>query len=37
MTYVMVIHRVEDYAKWKPVYDEDGAIEKQRVQKVHKS
>jgi heme-degrading monooxygenase HmoA len=33
MTYVMVIHRVEDYAKWKPVYDEDGAIRKAKGSK----
>ena len=28
MTYVLVIHKVEDYAKWKTVYDEDGATRK---------
>ena len=30
MTFVLVIHRVQDYAKWKPVYDEDSAT--RRVQ-----
>lgn len=24
MTFALVIHRVEDYAKWKPLYDENG-------------
>src|SRR5689334_11885365 len=28
--YVLVKHTVEDYAKWKPVYDEDGAVRKQK-------
>ena len=28
MTYVLVIHKVEDYNKWKPVYDEHGAVRK---------
>lgn len=28
MTYVLVIHKVEDYDKWKPLYDEDGATRK---------
>jgi heme-degrading monooxygenase HmoA len=28
MTYVLVNHKVEDYDKWKPVYDENGAMRK---------
>jgi heme-degrading monooxygenase HmoA len=28
MTSVMVIHKVEDYNKWKKVFDQDGAIRK---------
>jgi heme-degrading monooxygenase HmoA len=33
LTYVLVIHRVEDYAKWKPIYDEDGATRKAKGSK----
>jgi heme-degrading monooxygenase HmoA len=29
MTYVVVRHNVEDYSKWKPVYDEHAAFRKQ--------
>jgi heme-degrading monooxygenase HmoA len=28
MTYVLVLHKVEDYDKWKSVYDENGAMRK---------
>ncbi|MFQ5796750.1 MAG: cyclase [Candidatus Bipolaricaulia bacterium] len=28
MPYVLVRHKVEDYAKWKPVFDEHGATRK---------
>ena len=28
MTYVLVMHKVEDYNKWKSVYDENGAMRK---------
>lgn len=28
MPYVLVRHKVEDYAKWKPVFDEHGASRK---------
>ena len=30
---VLVIHKVEDYNKWKPVYDEDGATRKDKGSK----
>jgi heme-degrading monooxygenase HmoA len=33
MTYVLVIHEVEDYNKWKPVYDEDGTVRKAKGSK----
>lgn len=33
MTYVLVIHEVEDYDKWKSVYDEDGATRKAKDSK----
>jgi heme-degrading monooxygenase HmoA len=33
MTYVMVIHQVEDYAKWKIVFDEHGNIRKAKGSK----
>lgn len=33
MTFVLVIHRVEDYAKWKPIYDEDGEVRKAKGSK----
>lgn len=33
MTYVLVIHKVEDYDKWKPVYDEDRATRKAKGSK----
>ncbi len=28
MPYILVRHKVEDYAKWKPVFDEHGAARK---------
>lgn len=28
MTYVLVIHKVEDFDRWKPAYDEHGAVRK---------
>jgi heme-degrading monooxygenase HmoA len=28
MTYVVVMHKVEDYDKWKLLYDENGAMRK---------
>ena len=28
MAYLLVRHKVEDYAKWKPVFDEHGAVRK---------
>jgi len=28
MTYVLVMHKVEDYDKWKSLYDENGAMRK---------
>jgi heme-degrading monooxygenase HmoA len=33
MTFVLVIHRVEDYSKWKPVYDDDGDTRKAKGSK----
>jgi heme-degrading monooxygenase HmoA len=33
MTYVLVIHNVEDYAKWKAVYDEHGTVRKAKGSK----
>ncbi len=33
MTYVLVIHNVEDFDKWKPIYDEDGAMRKKEGSK----
>ena len=33
LTYVLVIHRVEDYSKWKPIYDEDGDTRKAKGSK----
>ncbi len=33
MTYVMVLHHVEDYARWKPVFDEDGEVRKDKGSK----
>jgi heme-degrading monooxygenase HmoA len=33
MTYVLVIHTVEDYAKWKIVFDEHGTIRKAKGSK----
>jgi hypothetical protein len=33
MTYVLVIHKVEDFDKWKSVYDEDGATRKDKGSK----
>lgn len=29
MTYVVVRHNVEDYARWKPIYDEHAAFRKE--------
>jgi hypothetical protein len=28
MPYLLISHKVEDYAKWKPVFDEHGATRK---------
>jgi heme-degrading monooxygenase HmoA len=28
MPYILVRHKVEDWAKWKPIYDENGATRK---------
>ena len=28
MPYILVRHKVEDYAKWKPIFDEHGAARK---------
>jgi heme-degrading monooxygenase HmoA len=33
MTYVLVIHKVEDYDKWKKVFDEHGKIRKAKDSK----
>jgi heme-degrading monooxygenase HmoA len=33
MTYVLVIHKVQDYATWKQVYDEDGPNRKAKGSK----
>ena len=33
MTYVLVIHKIEDFDKWKSVYDEDGATRKAKGSK----
>jgi len=33
MTYVLVIHKIEDFDKWKSVYDEDGATRKDKGSK----
>ncbi len=33
MTYVLAIQKVEDYDKWKPVFDEHGAIRKKKGSK----
>ncbi len=33
LTFVLVIHRVENYAKWKSLYDEDGAVRKAKGSK----
>ena len=33
MTYVMVLHHVEDYDRWKPVFDENSDIRKDRGSK----
>ncbi len=33
MTYVLVIHKVEDYNKWKQLYDDDGATRKAKGSK----
>ena len=33
MTYVLVIHRVENYDKWKSVYDDDGTTRKAKGSK----
>jgi uncharacterized protein (DUF1330 family) len=28
MSYILIRHKVEDYSKWKPVFDEHGAVRK---------
>ena len=28
MSYMLVRHKVEDYSKWKPIFDEHGAVRK---------
>ena len=33
MPYILIQHRVEDYAKWKPVFDEHGATRKAKGSK----
>ncbi len=33
MTYVMVLHHVEDYDRWKPVFDGDSVTRKDRGSK----
>jgi heme-degrading monooxygenase HmoA len=33
MTYVLVIHKVEDYDKWKTVFDEHGTVRKAKESK----
>lgn len=33
MTYVLVIHNVEDYDKWKKVFEEDGKVRKAKNSK----
>ncbi len=33
MTYVLVLHHVEDYSRWKPVYDGDRVVRKDRGSK----
>ena len=33
MTYVLVLHHVEDYSRWKPVYDGDRSVRKDRGSK----
>jgi heme-degrading monooxygenase HmoA len=33
MTYVLVLHHVEDYSRWKVVYDGDRAVRKDRGSK----
>jgi heme-degrading monooxygenase HmoA len=33
MTYILVVHEVEDYDNWKPVYDEDGPARKAKGSK----
>ena len=33
MTYVMVIHSVNDYAKWKIVFDEHGSVRRAKGSK----
>lgn len=33
LTYVLVIHKVEDYNKWKQLYDDDGATRKAKGSK----
>ena len=29
MSYVIIRHKVQDFAKWKPIYDAHGAVRKQ--------
>jgi hypothetical protein len=33
MTFVMVLHHVEDYGRWKLVFDEDGEVRKDKGSK----
>jgi heme-degrading monooxygenase HmoA len=33
MTYVLVLHHVEDYSRWKTVYDEDRVVRKDKGSK----
>jgi heme-degrading monooxygenase HmoA len=33
MTYVLVLHHVEDYSRWKLVYDEDRVVRKDKGSK----
>ena len=37
MVYVVLDYKVEDYAKWKPVFDNYGETRKKQAQKVGKS
>ena len=33
MTYVLVLHHVEDYSRWKLLYDDDGIVRKNKGSK----